>query len=156
MKYRILLLIVLSLTAGCFTVEVCDESNDSELVAKFKTRHDGVTADSTVASLTLYGIREGMNDSLLINAVPSSGFEVPLDPHYDFSRFVLQINEQTDTLTVYHHHESYMISYTCGFGNLFTLENIGPGSGIIKSDTILNDMIDAENEDDEEHIWLYL
>lgn len=156
MKYRILLLIVLVQAAGCFTVEVCDESNDSELVAKFKTRHDGVAADSMVASLSLYGIREGMSDSLLYDAKSLSRFEVPLDPHYDFSRFVLQINEQTDTLTVYHHHESYMISYTCGYGNLFTLENIGLGSGIIKSDTILNDMIDADNEDDEEHIWLYL
>ena len=156
MKYRILLFIVLFQAASCVTVEVCDDSNDSELVAKFKTRHEGVAADSTVASLSLYGIREGKSDSLLYNAQPSSGFEVPLDPHYDFSLFVLQINEQTDTLTVYHHHESYMISYTCGFGNLFTLDNIGLGNGIIKSDTILNDMIDAENENDEEHIWLYL
>ncbi len=156
MKYRILLFILFFLAAACVSVEVCDESNDSELVAKFKTLHDGVAADSTVASLTLYGIREGMSDSLLYNAIASSGFEVPLDPHYDFSRFVLQINEQTDTLTFYHKHESYMISYTCGFGDLFTLENIGLGSGIIKSDTILNDMIDVENEENEEHIWLYL
>jgi hypothetical protein len=49
-----------------------------------------------------------------------------------------------------------MISYTCGFGNLFTLETFEYGSGIIKGDTILNGMVDAEYEDNEEHIWLYL
>ena len=155
MKYRILLFILFFLAVSCVTVEVCDESNESDLVAKFKTRQDGVAVDSTVASLTLYGIKEGENDTL-INELPSSGFLVPLDPHNDISRYVVQINDQSDTLTVSYIHESYMISYTCGFGNLFTLETISYGSGIIKSDTILNGMIDAEYEEDEVHIWLYL
>ena len=82
---------------------------------------------------------------------------VPLDPHYDFSSFVLQINEQTDTLVISYERETYLISYTCGFASLFTLDdNIELSSGVIKSDTILNEMIDAEYEENEEHIWLYL
>lgn len=156
MKFRILLFILALTTTSCVDVEVCDESYESELVAKFKTMQDGEALDSTVNALTLYGIREGKNDSLLYNADAVSGFVVPLDPNHDFSSFVMQINEQTDTLTITYDHESYMISYTCGFANLFTLEDIEPVSGIIIGDTILNKMIDAENEEDEEHIWLYL
>ena len=156
MKSRILFFIVSILMTSCITVEICDESYESELVARFKTIKEGVTSDSTVTALTLYGVREGLSDSLLYKAQSVSGFMVPLDPHHDFSRFILQIGEQTDTLLLYHHNEMYMISYTCGFGNLFTLDDIGPSTGMIKSDTIINDMVDAEYEVDEEHIWLYL
>ncbi len=157
MKSRILFFIVSILMTSCITVEICDESYESELVARFKTRHDGAPADTTVSVLTLYGIREGKSDSLLYNTKSASGFVVPLDPHHVYSRFVLQINDQTDTLVIPHHQEMYMISYTCGFGNLFTInDNIQSSSGLIKSDTIIKEMIDAEYEKDEEHIWLYL
>lgn len=156
MKSRILLFIISILISSCITVEICDDSSESELVARFKTMKEGVASDSTVPDLTLYGVREGLADSLLYNALSTSGFVVPLNPHHDFSRFILQIGDQTDTLVLHHHHEIYMISYTCGFGNLFTIDNIEPSSGMIKSDTIIEEMVDAEYEEDEEHIWLYL
>ena len=157
MLSRILLFIIFILATGCISVEVCDKNYDSELVARFKTRHEGAPADTTVSALTLYGIREGLSDSLLYDSLPASGFVVPLDPHHDISRFVLQINGQADTLLISHDQEIYMISYTCGFASLFTLDdNIELSSGVIKSDTILNEMIDAEYEENEEHIWLYL
>jgi hypothetical protein len=157
MKSRILLFIIFILATGCISVEVCDENYDSELVARFKTRHEGVPADTTVSALTLYGIREGLSDSLLYDSISASGFVVALDPHHDFFRFVLQINGQADTLVISYDQEIYMISYTCGFANLFTIDdNIELSSGVIKSDTILNEMIDAEYEENEEHIWLYL
>ena len=157
MKSRILLFIIFYLATGCITVEVCDENYDSELVARFKTRHEGAPADTTVSALTLYGIREGLSDSLLYDSISTSGFVVPLDPHHDFSSFVLQINGQADTLVISYDQEVYMISYTCGFANLFTInDNIELSSGVIKSDTILNDMIDAEYEENEEHVWFYL
>jgi hypothetical protein len=157
MKSRILLFIIFILAMGCTSVEVCDDDYDSELVARFKTRHEGAPADTTVSALTLYGIREGLSDSLLYDSVSASGFLVALDPHHYFSSFVLQINGQADTLVISYDLETYMISYTCGFANLFTIDdNIEWSSDVIKSDTILNDMIDAEYEENEEHIWLYL
>ena len=155
MKYRILIFILFILAASCVTVEVCDESYNSDLIAQFKTLQDGEAVDSTVTALTIFGIKDGENDTLY-NALPSSGFVVPLDPHHDFSSFVMQVDTLSDTLIIYYDHESYMISYTCGFGNLFTLSRIEPGGDIIKGDTILNEMIDAEYEEDEIHIWLYL
>jgi hypothetical protein len=120
------------------------------------TMIDEVPADSTVASLSLYGIREGRPDSLLYNLEPTNTFEAPLDPHHDFTRFALQINEQTDTLELMHTHDLYMISYDCGFGNLFTIENIGISSGLIKSAEIKDEKVDAETQEDDVHIWLFL
>ena len=157
MLSRILLFILFILASSCASVEVCDEEYDSELVARFKTRHEGAPADTTVSFLTLYGIREGLSDSLLYDSIPASGFLVPLDPNYDFSSFVLQIDGQADTLVISYERETYMISYTCGFANLFTItDSIESSSGLIKSDSILNEMIDAEYENSEVHIWLYL
>ena len=156
MNARILFLFISIFIAGCVSVEVCEEEYASELVARFKTEKDGVIADTTVNALTLYGIREGQSNSLLYDAVSVSGFSVPLDPHHDFSSFVMQIDTLTDTLHIHYAHEIYMISYSCGFASLFTLENLEPVSGLIQKDTIINDMIDAEYEENEEHIWLYL
>lgn len=156
MHSRILILILLGFAAGCISVDVCDETYDSELVARFKTWQEEVTADTMVSVFSLYGIREGLPDSLLYDSIPASGFTVPLDPHRQSSSFVLQINENTDTLVVSYGHEVYLISYSCGFANLFMLDNIETRSGIIQSDTILNTMIDAEYESNEVHIWLYL
>ena len=126
------------------------------MVARFKTMKEGVVADTTINALSLYGIREGMNDSLLYDSIPASGFLVPLDPNQDHSRFVLQIDTLRDTLNVYHEHEIYMISYTCGFASLFNLDRLETVTGLIQNDTIISDMIDAEYEKDEVHIWLYL
>lgn len=155
MKFRFLFLFIF-LAAGCVSVEVCEDEYVSELVASFVSEEDGEVSDSTVSALTLYGIREGLSDSLLYDSISASGFVVPLDPHNDVSRFVLQIDTLIDTLSVYHDHEVYMISYNCGFASMFTLDQIETSGGAILKDTIINEMIDAEYESDEEHIWLYL
>jgi hypothetical protein len=155
-RIRILILTIIILTAACVSVEVCEEEYASEMVASFKTMDGGTAADTTVNSLSLYGIREGRNDSLLYHDVSTSGFVIPLDPEQDFSSFVLQIDTLTDTLKVYYEHEIYMISYTCGFASLFTLDQLETRTGVIQNDTIINAMIDAEYEANEEHIWLYL
>jgi hypothetical protein len=153
---RILFLVLSLLAASCVSVEVCEEEYESNLVARFKTMKEGVAADTTVNALSLYGIREGKSDSLLYNGLPASGFLVPLDPNEGLSSFVLQIDTLTDTLHVYYEHEAYLISYTCGFASLFTLDQLDTSSGLIQNDSIINDMIDAEYDENEEHIWLYL
>jgi len=156
MRSRILLFILSILATSCISVEICDDDNNSVMVVKFMTLIDELPADSTVASLSLYGIREGRPDSLLYNQDPTNAFEAPLDPHHDFTRFVLQINEQTDTLELMHTQDLYMISYDCGFGNLFTIENVGISSGVIKSAEIKDDKVYAETQADDVHIWLFL
>jgi hypothetical protein len=157
MHSRILFVIISILVTGCISVEICDDDNNSVMVAKFMTMKDDLPADSTVASLSLYGIREGRPDSLLYNNQPSvNAFEVPLDPHHDFSRFALEVDGQTDTLELMHTQELYLISYDCGFGNVFSLENFAISSGLIKSAEIKDEIVDAETEVDDVHIWLFL
>lgn len=156
MRFRIFFFIIVLLVAGCVTVETCDENNDSELVGRFKTIVDELTADSSVNYLSVLGIREGLADSLLYDSVPGSSFLLPLNPHASYSGFVVTIDDLSDTLWIYHHHESYMISYTCGFGNLFTIDSMAHTYNNFKSDTIVSTLVDADYEDDEEHIWLYL
>lgn len=156
MKLRILLLSISVIMTGCIVVELCDDSYDSELVATFKTEKEGETADTTVTSFTLLGIREGLPDSLLYNSESASGFIVPLDPNHNFSRFAIQVDTLSDTLTIYYQHELYLISYGCGFGSLFTLDQVETTGRSIKKDSILNELIDAEYESNEVHIWLYL
>jgi len=157
MRSRILFIIISILVTGCISVEICDDDNNSVMVAKFMTMKDDLPADSTVASLSLYGIREGRPDSLLYNNQPSvNAFELPLDPHHDYSRFVLQVDTLTDTLELMHTQELYLISYDCGFGNVFTLDNIGYSSGLIKSVEIIDETVDALTEEDDVHIWLFL
>ena len=154
---RILFFILFLLGASCTSVEICDDDYNSYLVARFMALKDGEPADSTVSSLSLYGIREGKPDSLLYNQTPNIlEFEVPLDPHHNFSRFVLQLGDPSDTLVINHHQEIYMISYDCGFGNAFLLESLDYSSGMIKDAEIKNTLVDAKTEEDDLHIWLYL
>jgi len=141
---------------GCVKVEVCDDDRDSVMVARFKTMKEEVPSDTTVNFFSLYGIREGMPDSLIVDSVSTNIFRVPLDPHMDVSRFVMLFGEASDTLVVSYHREIYMISYKCGFATLFTIDQIGYTTGIIKGLEIRKAMVDAETEKDEEHIWLFL
>jgi len=156
MKLRILLLMILLPVTECVKVEVCDDDKDSYMVARFKTMKEEVPMDTTVNSFSIYGIREGMPDSLIVDSKTTNNFMVPLDPHKDVSRFVMHIGAASDTLVVSHHQEIYMISYKCGFATLFTIDQVGYGTGMIKSHEIRKAMVDAETEKDEEHIWLYL
>ena len=154
MKSRILLFFLFILATSCISVEICDDEYESVMVAKFMTMKDGTPADSTVSSLSLFGIREGQSDTLLYTA--TNVFEAPLDPNHDFTHFVLLLDGQSDTLELNHHQEIYMVSYDCGFGNLFTLDSIAYHSGMIKSHEIKNELVDAQTEADDVHIWLFL
>lgn len=155
MSSRILLFVPLLFAVSCISVEVCDESYDSEVIVKFKTMQEGGAVDSTISAFTLYGIREGTDYSLLYDSVSASGFTAPLDPGREASMFVMQVNGQTDTILIYHQHEIYLISYTCGFANRFTLDHLESRGGIISGDSILRETVDAEDKTNEEHIWIY-
>ncbi|MEN8229717.1 MAG: DUF6452 family protein, partial [Bacteroidota bacterium] len=141
----------------CTTQEICDDENQSELVGRFKTIESEVITDTLISGATIYGIREGRPDSLLNDTtIPSlSRIVLPLDPHHDFSRFVLSVNDQTDTLRINHTTEFYMISYTCGFAARFNIENYDCSNTMIDTIEIINSMVDTELEQDEEHMWIY-
>lgn len=155
MKPPLLFLLLSLLAFSCSTQDICNEDSVSELVAGFKTESGGIVSDTTISGVIVYGIREGQPIYLLYDTIDVSEIILPLDPHHDYSRFVLQVNDEADTLTLTHNSEVYLISYSCGFGNLFTLDNIQYDEGMIVKDTIINQLIDTSLEEVDEHIWLY-
>ena len=156
MKAPLLFLVLILLASSCTTLEPCDEDSISELVASFKTETDGSVIDTTVSALTVYGIREGQSIWLLYDSISEDEIFLPLDPHHDFSSFVFQTGEKTDTLTLPHSSEIYLISYSCGFGNQFSLEtDIQYGTGMFVKDSIINPIVNTSLEEEDIHIWLY-
>lgn len=156
MRIRLLPLYFLLLLFSCTSQEVCDDSGQSELVARFKTIKEDVITDTIISGVTMYGIREGRPDSLLYDSSAVSKISLPLNSHHDFSRFVLNINEQTDTLAIIHTAEYYMISYSCGFATMFFVHEVSYDSTkMIRDHLITNAAVDAESEIDEEHLWIY-
>jgi len=157
MKYRLLIFLVVMLAISCNTQEICDDNSESKLVARFKFQEDELISDTIVTGFSLYGIREGKADSLLYDSSTTSRIELPLDPHHSFSRFVMSINELSDTLYIGHVTGYYLMSYTCGYAAIFNLDpdSIIHGSTLFHDVEIRNGVIDAMLEQDEEHLWLY-
>ena len=157
MKSRLLLIPLYFVMVSCLTQEVCDDNKQSELVARFKTKVAEVTADTIFSEVTIYGIRDGRPDSLLYNLSETSRIVLPLDPHHTYSRFVMKINDLTDTLTLVHSTGFYLVSYTCGYGAVFTLDpdSIDYGNNLFYDFKIIDAVIDAATEQNEEHLWLY-
>lgn len=147
--------IFLLLLVSCATQEVCDDDDQSLLVARFKTTTSQSIKDSTLQYVTIYGIRENMPDSLLYDSATTSRILLPLDPHQTFSRFVLKVETQTDTIRIGHANEFYLISYTCGFAARYSVEAIDVTGSLIHDAEIINAVIDADLQQNEEHLWLY-
>lgn len=155
MKNGLLLLLILALITACATQEICDNDNQSELVARFKTTGELGTTDTILSHVSVYGIRPDRPDSMIVSDNELSRLVLPLNPNASFSTFVLDVNGASDTLRINHYTEYYLISYTCGFAALFTLENLEHTSGLIRDTEIIQPVVDAELELNEEHIWIY-
>ncbi len=140
---------------SCTAQEICEDDGQSLLVARFKTIGAEAVKDTIISGVTLYGIRDNRPDSLLYDSITLSRILLPLDPGHGFSRFVLRINEQADTLQITHTNEFYLISYTCGFGALFTLGAIDFTGAMVHGAEIINAVIDADLMQNEEHLWIY-
>jgi hypothetical protein len=140
---------------SCTTREICDESNQSELVARFKVDHGEMVSDTVLTGVSAYGIRTGEVFTLLYDSVNASRIVLPLDPSQVSSTFVIDFSGRSDTLTIHHNTEYYLISYNCGFAAMFTLEDIESTRHVIRGDEIIKEVIDAELEQNEEHIWLF-
>ena len=155
MKVWVLPSLLLMMLISCTTQDICNGDNDSDLVARFKVAGSVPVADTIMPGVTLFGIREGQSDSLLYDSITLSRIVLPLDPHNDHSRFVLSINDQSDTIRINHTTETYLLSYTCGFATLFTVQGIDHTERMVNDIEIINAVIDAELEQNEEHLWIY-
>ena len=88
----------LLLIVSCASQEVCDDDNQSYLVARFKTWEGNKTVDTIIADASIYGIREGKEDSLIYQARDLNKVQLPLDPNHDITRFVISNDSIVDTL----------------------------------------------------------
>ena len=156
MKAALFFLALFLLAGSCTTLETCEEDGVSEMVARFKTETDGVLSDTSISNLRIYGIREDQPIWFLYDSVETNEILLPLDPQHDFSRFVFMANGFSDTLTLSHSSEDYLIDYACGFGKIFELEpDPDYGGGMIKGDSLIFPTVTTTYYDDEIHLWLY-
>jgi hypothetical protein len=155
MKFRLFFLVLLPVLFSCTTQDICDDDNQSILVARFKSMATGKVTDTIVPDISIYGIREHRNDSLLYDSIDAARIMLPLDPGNPTSRFVITAGGQRDTLFIHHAIEAYLISYNCGFAALFTFDSLDYSGAIISDAEIISATIDAEMETDEEHLWIY-
>jgi len=155
MKKGLAALFLIGTVASCVTREICDENNQSEMVAWFKTEADGAVSDTIFTTVSVYGTRSGEDFSIIYDSVSASRIVLPLDPNGVSTTFVIDFGSQADTLSIRHDTEYYLISYTCGFAALFTLEMIEHSGNVILGSEVINPVVDAELEQNEEHIWLY-
>jgi len=155
MKSGLPAIIFLVLVISCVTQDICDENDQSELVARFKNGTLTNPDDTIVSGVTVYGIREGQSDSLLYDSATLSRIILPLDPGHGESRFVMTFEENADTVRILHDNEAYLLSYTCGFAMLFNIRSIQHTSHVIRDVELLKVQVDAELLQDEEHIWIF-
>ena len=157
MKAFTLLTALFMLMLACSTLEICDDSGESDLVIKFKQMQGDGIADTIISGVSIYGIRAGKADSLIYDSLSTARILLPLDPHHQVSSFVMNINEVRDTLHISHQTGFYLISYACGYAAVFTLEEnpIEHDSVLFNTVEIRKPVIDAETDQDEEHLWLY-
>jgi hypothetical protein len=141
--------------ASCGTQDVCDQESQSILVARFRTLEDGQISDTILQGISVFGIRSGESMGLLYDSVNAGKIGLPLDPAGDFSRFVLFSGEHRDTLVLSHSSEAYLISYNCGFAARFKLEGFSHSGDMIVDMELISASVDAELENDEEHLWIY-
>ena len=157
MRAPLLYMLLFLLAISCSPAEPCEEDSISEVVAVFKTETGGEVKDTTISKLWVYGVRDNQAIWYPLDSVTSSGILLPLDPNNDHSSFVFATKGFSDTLTLTHSSEDYLISFSCGFGKLFTLDP-NPADykgGMIKKDTLINPLVSSTLEEDETHIWLY-
>ena len=149
--------IILIVLASCSTQDVCEDDLKAEAISNFFTYQDGVMTDTLISGLTLYGIRENKADSLLYDSAKVSRINLPLDPNHDHSTFIMEINDIVDTITFFHNTRTYLVSYTCGFANNFTITKLNYTTTSIIEIELLIDYVKAEESDiePEEHIRIY-
>ena len=150
-----LILFIPVILYNCSTQEVCEEDLKGEAIATFFKMEDGKPADTLISGVTVYGIRKEMNDSLLYDSVKTNRLRLPLDPNNGESVFVLNIQENKDTIGVIHSSTVYLISYTCGFSNNFEISLIYNSHQIIADIEIINQGVYAEDSETEEHFRIY-
>lgn len=147
--------IAVLLIISCSTQEVCEEDLTPAAITTFHTYQDEVLRDTILSGISLYGIRENQPDGLIYDSVTAAKIYLPLNPNSDQSTFVMTVNEVVDTIRISHTSTVYLISFTCGFANDFSMTEIAFTKNSIKDIELVKEYVNAEETDDEEHLKFY-
>lgn len=114
----VVLLAIMELTISCSS-DTCLEDTVATVKATFyKT---GTNTPSKIDSLTIFGA--GYDSTKIYdNAKEISLISLPLNTSSGSSKFVLKINDVTDTLILYYTNYPYLISSECGISFFSTLD----------------------------------
>ena len=140
---------------SCSTQEVCDDNLIPAAITTFHTYQDGILTDTIVSGIYMYGIRENRPDSLLYDSTVASKIQLPLNPNSDHSTFVLKVQDIFDTIKIYHTSTVYLLSFTCGFSNDFTMTDITYTRNSLIDIELIKEYVNAEEDDVEEHLKFY-
>lgn len=143
------------LCTGCSTQDICDDDNQSYLVARFLTVNNGEESDTTLTGLYVYGIRDELPGGLIYDSATVQKIMLPLDPNRDVTRYIFMRENQEDTLDILYSREAYLISYNCGFAARFYLDGPGHNGNLFTDIEVVNAQVDAETETNEEHFHIF-
>ena len=153
---KILLLIFTAvLLQACGSQDICDEDNESLLVARFRTLADGNIVDTTLNVISIRGTRNGSDGLPFYSEVQAGRVILPLNPSFEESCFIFSDMDLTDTLCIEYNMEAYLISEKCGFAGRYTLRKVRWTGTMINNVEIIDESVDAEYVIDEEHLWIY-
>lgn len=111
----------------------CFEETESYLKATFYTSVDGITRAQAPDSISLNGL--GIDTKIYKKAADVKVGLIPLNSSAESSKFILKINEITDTIEFIYSSYPHLISKECGYTYYHELESI------IHSDTSITDLI---------------
>lgn len=141
MQRLLLLAMLMAGIAGlvsCENYKNCNSPTEVSLGLAFGSYRGGITADSSLPALVLYGM--GREDSLLYQGVSAQQVSLPLNPYMDSTRFVIQPDSSVavqDTLTVIYQPNRHFVSAGCGFTYFFALDSIRYTRHLIDSVALL-------------------
>jgi hypothetical protein len=140
---------------SCSTLEVCEEDLLPSAITTFHTYQNGTLTDTILSGIYLYGIRENKPDSLLYDSAKAAKIQLPLNPNSDHSTFVFKVQDLIDTIEIYHTSTIYLLSFTCGFANDFTMTDIAFTRYSLTDIELIKEYVNAEETDVEEHLKFY-
>lgn len=144
---------ILLLFQACNNEEGCTEIDlVSRVNAGFYVRDAIGERDTIISSLTFFGVQRP--DSLIADLARAQKISFPL-PHQveGNTKFIISDAAYIDTITIWHIPAYSLVSYSCGFTTVHTLERIDFGTDLIDTIAIESEYI---NRSENENLKIYI
>jgi Family of unknown function (DUF6452) len=137
-------------TASCDDKLVCTELASSYLQAGCYQMVEGVSQDSVLNLVTLYGV--GSDYYIFKDSSSVKQLVLPLDFESLDASFVLINDSVIDTLYVHYDTALTFLSYECGFAPTYKIDSVGFTKNGVDSISIVKSLVEAV---DEENLEIY-